>query len=293
MNTYDNLVSDSVLMELDNRIESILNGTGIFYRYWSRIKSGESIRKKFSQRTDKSDYKMQDLIGCRIVCYFEEDIGICEKLFCERFYEREKDRSIDEIDIETFKPIRRNYVFDLPEDVRERMDASLWSRGFDITFECQFRTVLSEGWHEVEHDLRYKHKEPWTRAARLSRELNGILATLQSGEWTLLKVCDDLAYKCYKEKEWTHMLRNKARIRFLDDEIPQNITEILDNDSEVGKRLLNFDKLKLLMFLANAHLPLTMRNVIYCINGLEIHNASLEKLTPQLIKERLNNAMCS
>ena len=89
------------------------------------------------------------------------------------------------------------------------------------------------------------------------------------------------------------MLRNKARIRFLDDEIPQNITEILDNDSEVGKRLLNFDKLKLLMFLANAHLPLTMRNVIYCINGLEIHNASLEKLTPQLIKERLNNAMCS
>ena len=291
MITYDNLVPDSVLRELDNRIENILNGTGIFYRYWSRIKSGESISKKFSQKSNQNNYKMQDLIGCRIVCYFEEDISICEKLICECFNERKKDRSIDEVDIETFKPIRRNYVFDLPKNILEMMDNFLWSNGFDITFECQFRTVLSEGWHEVEHDLRYKHKEPWEREARLSRELNGILATLQSGEWTLLKVCDDLAYKCYKEKDWAHMLRNKARIRFLDDEIPGDIIEILNNDSEVGKRLLNFDKLKLLTFLVKEHFPLTMKNIIYCINGLEIHNEALEKATPQLIKERLNNEL--
>ncbi|MBK7959276.1 MAG: hypothetical protein IPK03_14995 [Bacteroidetes bacterium] len=26
----------------------------------------------------------------------------------------------------------------------------------DSTFEVQLRTILSEGWHEIDHDLRYK-----------------------------------------------------------------------------------------------------------------------------------------
>lgn len=282
----DDRTFDVVLRELNDRIEKRLNDTGIFYRYWSRIKSNESIKKKFQQKKDQDNYKMQDLIGCRIVCYFEEDIEICEKLFCNLFNERMKDRSIDEIDIETFKPVRRNYVFDLPKEIIALVDDNLWSNGFDKTFECQFRTVLSEGWHEVEHDLRYKHKEPWKNAARLSREMNGILATLQSGEWALLKVCDDLAYKCYKEKEWAHMIRNKVRLRFLDDPISESILKILNQNSEVGKRLLNFDKSKLLIFLAKARLPLTMSNIIWCINGLEIHNKELTDITPKIIQEK-------
>jgi ppGpp synthetase/RelA/SpoT-type nucleotidyltranferase len=31
----------------------------------------------------------------------------------------------------------------------------------DNTFEIQFRTTLSEGWHEVDHLMRYKCKPDW------------------------------------------------------------------------------------------------------------------------------------
>lgn len=53
-------IFDVVLRELNDRIEKRLNDTGIFYRYWSRIKSNESIKKKFKQK------KTKIIIKCKI-----------------------------------------------------------------------------------------------------------------------------------------------------------------------------------------------------------------------------------
>lgn len=31
----------------------------------------------------------------------------------------------------------------------------------DDTFEIQIKTMFFEGWHEIEHDMRYKGEELW------------------------------------------------------------------------------------------------------------------------------------
>jgi hypothetical protein len=51
-----------------------------------------------------------------------------------------------------------------------------------------------------------------------SRKLNGIYATLETSEWTMIKIFDELAYKHYK-KNWNSMLRQKFRLRLTAQEL--------------------------------------------------------------------------
>ncbi|WP_202796549.1 hypothetical protein, partial [Thermophagus xiamenensis] len=55
----------------------------------------------------------------------------------------------------------------------------------DNTFEVQLRTILSEGWHEVDHSLRYKCKDDWKDYPDQERLLNGIYAALETNDSTL------------------------------------------------------------------------------------------------------------
>lgn len=286
---FENINRNTIIRELENKIKPILDRTGIFYRIWIRVKSIESIEQKFARKSNRKDYLMQDLIGCRIVLYFQEDVQVCERIIGENFREKEKDRSIDEIDSETFKPERRNYVFELPESILELFDDSVWKCHIDKTFECQFRTILSEGWHEIEHDLRYKHLDTWENALNLSRSLNGIFATLQTSDWALMKICDDLAYKCYKNKDWNGLLRNKVRIRFTGSGLSQVLIDEMDKDGEIGKKVLNFNKSELLLFFSNIRLPVTYDNVLYCINSLHIKNQAILNITPEYIYNNMRD----
>ncbi len=49
----------------------------------------------------------------------------------------------------------------------------------DDTFEIQIKTMFFEGWHEIEHDMRYKGEELWKNYKGFSRYFNSILATLE------------------------------------------------------------------------------------------------------------------
>lgn len=92
----------------------------------------------------------------------------------------------------------------VPNNLQQDMKAAIKETGYedliDNTYEVQIRTILSEGWHEVEHDLRYKCKEEWNEFKEESRLLNGIYATLESSEWSMLTLFDRLSYSQYKIK---------------------------------------------------------------------------------------------
>lgn len=274
---------------LTDKINKILNKSGVFYRAWARVKSDKSIEAKLEKRVAEN-YKMQDLFGLRIACYFVEDIKICEKIFNECFKELKESAAVDVLDAETFKPIRCNHVFELLDDIEVICDNRLWERQFDKTFELQIRTIFSEGWHEVEHDLRYKNKSVWGQSPDLSRKFNGINATLETSEWALIKICDDLAYQSYKSRDWVNMLRNKIRIRMEAYELPENIVHIFDESNEIAKRFLNYDKEKLILFLTRTKIPvpLTMENIVYCINELEVKEDMISKYAPEIIRNMFN-----
>ena len=249
-------------------IERYLRQAGIYYRIFARQKTIGSIRKKLAEKREEymsQGKKMQDFVGIRIIFYFQDDVNIFHSKLKEVEGYDPTNESNTNTDIEkitalrgqieqyddlkplsmmfplhdkVFMPQRLNVVMQMPRNVERYMESELpveLEEGdvnlIDKTYEVQLRTVLSEGWHEVEHDLRYKsRKENWWKSCRdESRQLNGIYATLESSESALLQLIEGLAYKNYKSGEWDAMVRNHFRLRFNESKLNQGFVDILNH----------------------------------------------------------------
>ncbi len=67
--------SEGVMKEITASISSKLSDVGIMFRLFSRAKSQESLKKKLGSDSDYGNgKKLQDLIGVRVVLYFNDDI---------------------------------------------------------------------------------------------------------------------------------------------------------------------------------------------------------------------------
>ena len=148
------IVPPSVEIELKRLIENKLDQTGIFYRVFSRTKSPASLERKYFQKEYNEDKKIQDLIGIRINLYFQDDIKIVKQLMDNLFIGLEW--AENKIDTTSFEPTKINGVFKLPSYLVAKISEQTWEMAIDQTFEIQLKTVFFEGWHEVEHDMRYK-----------------------------------------------------------------------------------------------------------------------------------------
>ena len=291
VNIYDYVsqIHPSILTNVQKNIVGDLNKCGLFFRTFNRNKSAQSIERKINEKKYKNDKKMQDLLGFRIVLYFKDDIPICEKLIKNNF--KIVDISKDITTDDTFKPIRLNYVCAIPEEFYTLFPNGIWEEyPIDKTLEIQIRTVFSEGWHEVEHDLRYKCQEDWSDNHDLSRYLNGIFATLETCDWSMINIFEQLAYKKYKEKKWESMLRNKLRIRFEPTPLSVEINKILNENIELSKAILKIDREQFMQFLSDEkiiNIPKTVDNIVNCINGLYIGNEELLELSPQKLNEQI------
>lgn len=167
-----------VSQEIQTQLVETLNQMGIMYRIFGRVKDHVSLKSKLERDAEYGVTKyLQDLIGIRIVLYFADDIKIVHEVIGRVFEERQKDQSIDSMNETTFKPVRYNLVYDVPPEKDYELSPEI-AHKVDKTFELQIRTVLSEGWHEVEHDLRFKYQDDWTPFPIESRMFNGVYASL-------------------------------------------------------------------------------------------------------------------
>jgi putative GTP pyrophosphokinase len=261
---------EQILRKISTDISEKLEAAGLFHRVFSRIKSKSSIEKKLYEKREEYSLKgkkMQDVFGLRITLYFLDDEEISIELVKNLFNEVPEAHSVDELKKDQFGPIRNNLVFRISDS--QVATSSLFDQEFiDSTFEVQFRTVYSEGWHEVEHDLRYKCKTHWSSEDVLSRQLNGQLAALETLDWAMLKIFDELAYKKYKQKEWNAFFRNILRIRFEDTDFSPAVLVEFDKINSLAKNLLKTERGKLIssLILLKSKIPLKMDNVLYIIN---------------------------
>lgn len=266
-----------------------MESSGLFCRVFSRRKTGESVLKKFSVKDYGGEYKMQDLFGVRIVLYFKDDIPICKEMLMKKFEVLEVTE--DEEKTTNFEPIRLNVVCRLPNSVKEFVDPLFWlSYPIDDTFEIQIRTVFSEGWHEIEHDLRYKCKDEWNEEIAMSRTLNGIFATLETCNWSIVSLFEQLAYEKYKSGSWEEMLRNKLRIRIKEGKLDDRIIKFFDENKKFRKEFYKLEREKLVKEMnstALARIPKDMNNIVYMANGLYICDEEMSKITPAYIKSAL------
>lgn len=280
---------DRLARDISFRIEDELQRSGIFFRIFSRAKSMDSIDKKLESKdyaNRKDGKKMQDIIGIRITMYFEDDLPIVYGTIKKRF--NFLDETVDEPSVNIFEPQRINLIFRMTqEDSKEVNDVAISKYTYiDTTYEVQLRTVLSEGWHEVEHDLRYKCKDDWTEHSDISHIFNGIYASLVTSDWSILSIFEKLAYRHFKANNWEAMLKNKFRLRIKDGALDSRIIEILNTDSNLAKELYKVDRNKFLkqIFIDGLRIPLTLSNLIHIVNAYYLHDERISSIAPAYIK---------
>lgn len=284
-------IPSALAFDLQREISGYLDKCGLYYRIFARCKSGFSTSAKMaSKEYEKSGRKMQDLFGVRIALYFKDDIDICVSIIEQNLHILEKVQDVVRDD--EFRPVRLNLVCDLPEQISNMLDSQIWNYPVDKTFEIQIRTIFSEGWHEVDHDLRYKNKQDWDGFADLSRSFNGILAVLETCDWGILKIVDNLSYQKYKERDWESMLRSHFRLHLDNCKLDSKIKNLLDTNASLAKRFFRTNRRDLLLFLSNKSVqrfPKNINNIVYITNALTIQDERLMEITPEILRKQVEN----
>lgn len=277
--------------QIRETIDEKLGRTGLLYRLSSRIKSKDSINEKIERKGYKTNgKKLQDIIGLRVMTYFTEDIDILFEHFSSIFKvincEHDHPKSND------FSPVRFNLVCQMEGDLLTEFN--IWKTKYpesfqyiDATFELQIKTTLSDGWHEIDHTMRYKCKKEWESLDDESRLLNGIHATLEISDKTLFRLFEEISYQHYKAKNWMGMLRNKYRIRFEMKALSEELSNLLNMDGNLARQVFKTSRSDIIYSLINncLCLPITFDNIIFLNNFLTIHDKRIEKIVPNEIAE--------
>ena len=279
-------ILDGIAQRLESLLGKQLNNCGLMFRLFSRVKTTSSLAHKMRIKGEKyrsGKSLIQDMIGLRIVAYFQDDVEALATYFS---YGEAVGSSIDELNSSTFCPQRLNLTCPIPEalvsDFRQALPAE-YAPYIDNTYEIQIRTVFSEGWHEVEHDLRYKCKADWEQCEPYSRVLNGLIATLETAEWNMKMLFDQMAHTNMQTKNYRAMLRNKMHLRLQGEDFSEEVSDFLRQHPEVAERVLKADRLVILLALLNhtKSIPLTYDMLLFLINRIEQISEELQTLEPQ------------
>lgn len=175
--------------------ESIISDDGFSIHHMSsRVKTRESSLDKFDKRyrtqveTDGADYqikdKISDLIGVRIICFYEKDVleiaNLLEKTLGiyaprkDRFLER--DSSPNEFG---YRAIHLN--LNLNED---RSNLAEYRRFSTLSFEVQIRTVIQDAWSVLDHQLQYKGHA----SSKLKRSINALAAVFEQADQNFAQI---------------------------------------------------------------------------------------------------------
>lgn len=319
-------MGNSLIDNLLYPLEKDLIKAGIYYRVFARQKTPASIKKKLDAKS--KDYKqnhkkMQDFVGIRIVFYFQEDVNLFhQKLKQNVGYDKiNESNTNEELEIlsslyhkiakvhdelkpfksmfplpdKVFMPQRLNLVMHVPSQLHEQFSNEIpldlpegYADLIDFTYEIQLRTVLSEGWHEVEHDLRYKTQNEswWADCKKESRQLNGLYASLEASESALSNMISEIAYKNYQHNAWDALIRNHFKLRFTEIKLSHDATLYLDKNPRIGKEILHIDRNELIHWLWEfpMNFSLSTNFVFFLINRKKINDENLMNLEPTPIK---------
>lgn len=281
--------------EISSLIEDPLIRVGIFYRIYFRCKTEKSLERKLNLTLPNGEMKydgeikyLRDLIGIRINVYFADDLELLTTFFRNKFKANFVEETIDQNTTTEFKPTRVNLIFRLLSPYDKEFTDLISDKRIDNTFELQLRTVFSEGWHEIEHDLRYKTPDDWAMYPELVRTFNGFLAGLETSEWSIIQLFERLSYSHYKSNSLSAMIRTKFRLRFEDSLLDSALSKIINDDDHLLRELFKIDRngvIEKLLSYSGIYLLSKVSSFIFFVNHFFIKNTSLNKITPAILLE--------
>lgn len=175
---------DAACAALQQRLQALLAAAGIDVLFVSsRVKSRDSLSRKIARpdKTYRALNDVTDVVGVRIVCFFEDGISEVAKLIEDNLrvdfaHSTDKLRFFDH---GKFGYRSVHYVCHAPDDALPGM-----------RFEIQVRTALQHAWAEVEHDLGYKAND--TVPDIIRRRFSRIASLLEIADQEFVSIRHDL-----------------------------------------------------------------------------------------------------
>ena len=274
-----------VEQDLKRIISDRLEQCGMYYRVFSRIKTAGSMAHKFETKEyGEGRKKLQDLVGVRVNLYFDDDVDICRNIMENTF--DVIDWSTSEMNDEEFKPTKLNGVCRLPAYLRSEISAETWKMCIDDTFEIQIKTMFFEGWHEIEHDMRYKGEEIWKNYSGFSRYFNSILATLELCDKSMVTLFEDLGHSLYKSGRWSDMIKSHFRLKLGEASLYPEVEQVLNEDLELqvenlAKRMYKTSRQTLVeqLLKRSRRVPINVNTIIALLNDSQFHDSRLTALS--------------
>lgn len=201
-----------VLENLDKSLETLINSLlkrkGIkVHQIQTRVKDRDSLEKKIlAKQKYKSLDDITDIVGVRIITYFDDEVDQIATLIEEEFV-IDQDNSVDKrkIDSDKFGYRSLHYVATLKKD---RTNLSEYSSYKEQKFEFQIRTILQHSWAEIEHDLGYKGEFEIPSTAK--RTFYRVAALLEQADIEFVKLKSTIAQ--YEKNLSQDIKANPSRI---------------------------------------------------------------------------------
>lgn len=179
---------------LERLIQALLEVEGIqIHSVTSRIKSKNSVLRKLQRpgRVGGID-DLTDMLGVRIITYFQDDVDTVARLI-EREFTIDRDNSVDKralMDPDRFGYLSIHYVARLNLD---RIALPEYRSYDNIRFEIQVRSILQHAWAEIEHDLGYKSESSVPREVR--RRFSQLAGLLELADKEFLEIRKNLTVR--------------------------------------------------------------------------------------------------
>ncbi|HET8660178.1 MAG TPA: hypothetical protein VFM55_14410 [Micromonosporaceae bacterium] len=163
---------------MEELVRSALQSRGLHpHTVTHRVKRRESAVRKI-ERKARADYSLSDitdLLGVRVITYFNYDVDQVAEII-EQEFTVDRANSVDKrtsLDPDRFGYLSLHYVVGLSDSRRRLPEYKKFDK---VRFEVQIRSILQHAWAEIEHDLGYKSKHaiPAPLRRRFSR-LAGLL----------------------------------------------------------------------------------------------------------------------
>lgn len=220
-----------------------------YHKIECRVKNKNSLEKKISIKNNKynSINQITDIIGVRIITFYEDDVDAIAKLLEEEFV-LDKLNSIDKriISQNQFGYKSLHYILTLSQ---YRTKLTEYKKFAKIKFEVQIRSILQHAWAEIEHDIGYKGE--LEIPTELKRDFSRVSALLETAD--------------------NEFLRIKEKIR----QYEQNVSNAIKNDP--SKVELNSNSLK--TYIQENKLIKQLDNQICKQSRLKLNNGILANLS--------------
>jgi ppGpp synthetase/RelA/SpoT-type nucleotidyltranferase len=202
----------SVLHEGDLRAHTVTH----------RIKRREVATRKI-ERKARADYSLADitdLLGLRVITYFDYEVDQVAEIIEEEFTV-DRANSVDKrtvLDPDRFGYLSLHYVVRLSPSRRRLPE---YRKLGEIAFEIQIRSILQHAWAEIEHDLGYKSEQ--AIPAQVRRRFSRLAGLLELADEEFAHIRQDLAR--YEEEVEVAVRENTLNVRIDRDSVAAYIRE--------------------------------------------------------------------